>query len=951
MRRGDQQPRALLFDGSPLLASGVFVDAAGVPHTGRDAQRLAGSEPERFDPHPKRRIDEGRVLLGSHEVPVEQLLAAGLRRVAVEARTAGVDPTGATVLTCPADWGQPRRAVLLAAARQAGLGQVRLLDEPIAAATYCMQVLGQQVPPFGCLGVFDFGGGTLDVAVVRREPAGLRVLATGGLDDLGGLDVDSALVAHLGQLVGVRDPRLWERLREPRGLAEQRDRQAFWAEVRSAKEMLSRTAAAPLHVPGREEPMHLTREEVERIAGPLVARAVDETRRVLQRADVEPAALAGLLLVGGSSRMPLVASRLHARLGVAPAVPEQPELPVAYGALLAGMSGLAAGPVEGPVGGTSTFPVSGVGPVSAVPVSGGSVFPVSSVLGAEPVSGVPVSGSGFRPVSAGGPVPGSPVAGPGSPAGPAAPLTGAAAGPAGGVGAASPWAGIGASGQPPAALPVSGVKRRRRPVVRVVAAAVSVAVLVGCVAGVVRGGSWLVDGFSDMVQGAGGSPSGGGLGPFGGGRSGGDLVQVTERPASGAGEVAAAAVNGHVVSAVVGLGSTEVVSLPVAGGEPRWTTTLEVEPTEVRLTPVGELIVVDAPDSATDGGDWIRSVLQESDGKLVWRGKWDRDRTDVVFLGGDVVVEIRDGIYDNAVVRVDLRTGKEKWRRAGPDDLLVIDSHRVEAMRQWTGPEAAAGPGVLPVASGTFVETITAGDVVVELDNVRGRGYLLDANTGKPRGSGSLPIVEDFWTAYDGFVVGQLNDDASPGRSVVAGFSVPGFKQEWSMPLAAGTTVDKVKPCGQHLVCVAVDARANDGDKTMALDVRTGLEKWSVGVEWSTEEDWFVTEGGLLFGEGLFGSLREAQVLDADGKPVREIEEGAAVRATAGGRMVLTDAAVQGGSDLQWFVWVEEVGAAKGTKGVPVGASIPDVVALAGDGVAVVTDDRRTLVLRSGELG
>jgi hypothetical protein len=64
-----------------------------------------------------------------------------------------------------------------------------------------------------------------------------------------------------------------------------------------------------------------------------VDRAVDETRRLLRDSRIGPADLAGIFLVGGASRMPLVASRLHARLGVAPAVPEQPELPVAYGAL------------------------------------------------------------------------------------------------------------------------------------------------------------------------------------------------------------------------------------------------------------------------------------------------------------------------------------------------------------------------------------------------------------------------------------------------------------------------------------------------------------------------------------------------------------------------------------------------------------------------------------------
>ncbi len=332
--RGGAMPRALLFDGSPLLPSAVFVDAAGTLHGGRDAERLMVTDPARFEPYPKRRVNEGTVLLGDHEVAVTDLLAGVLRRVVAEAGLAGVHPTGATVLTCPADWGPQRRAVLQQAAAAAGLGPVALLEEPVAAAHYCAQVLGQQVAIGRCAAVFDFGGGTLDVTVVQRDPDGLRVLATGGLDDLGGADVDAALVGHLGHVVSMIAGSAWNRLVNARTTGELRDRRTFWSEVRAAKEMLSRTASAPVQVPGTDHSVHLTRDELERVAGPLVDRAVDETRRVLQRSGLDPAQLDAVLLVGGSSRLPMVATRLHARLGIAPVVPEQPELPVALGALL-----------------------------------------------------------------------------------------------------------------------------------------------------------------------------------------------------------------------------------------------------------------------------------------------------------------------------------------------------------------------------------------------------------------------------------------------------------------------------------------------------------------------------------------------------------------------------------------------------------------------------------------
>ncbi|GAA4672799.1 Hsp70 family protein [Phytohabitans rumicis] len=333
VRRDGQQPRSLLFDGSPLLPSCVYAAPGGELHTGRDAERLAQVDPGGFDPHPKRTVDQDVVLLGHHEFAPAALIGAVLGRVARAAAEAGAGPSAPAILTCPADWGRRRRAVLLHGAQQAGIRVEALVDEPVAAGTYCLDILDVAVGQ--ALVVFDFGGGTLDVAAMRREPDGLRVLATGGLDNLGGLDVDAALVGQLGQLLGVRDPALWQRLANPTDAAALRDRRAFWAEVRAAKEMLSRTTSAPVPLPGDVGALHLTREELDRVAGPLVDRAVDETRRLLRDSRIGPDQLAGIFLVGGASRMPLVASKLHARLGVAPAVPEQPELPVAFGALRA----------------------------------------------------------------------------------------------------------------------------------------------------------------------------------------------------------------------------------------------------------------------------------------------------------------------------------------------------------------------------------------------------------------------------------------------------------------------------------------------------------------------------------------------------------------------------------------------------------------------------------------
>ena len=341
LRTSDGRTRPLLFDGQPLLPSAVYRDSAGRLHVGRDALRLGYAEPDRFEPNPKRHIDAESVLLGAVGVPVADLLAALLAAVAREAvAVAGFLPPA--VLTYPAGWGGRRRDVLVDALARAGWpGSTLLVPEPVAAARYFADVLRRPVPVSSALAVFDFGAGTLDIAVVRNEGLSdgrprFAVAASGGVDDLGGLDLDAAVVAHLGKSLAGAEPAAWAALTEPVTLAQWRARRQFWEDVRGAKEMLSRAQLAPVPVPGVEHAVHLTRDEFEAAADPLIRRGVAEAGAVLKAAGLTAGELAGLFLVGGSSRVPMVARLLHSELGIAPTVLEQPELPVAEGAIVAG---------------------------------------------------------------------------------------------------------------------------------------------------------------------------------------------------------------------------------------------------------------------------------------------------------------------------------------------------------------------------------------------------------------------------------------------------------------------------------------------------------------------------------------------------------------------------------------------------------------------------------------
>jgi hypothetical protein len=420
----DGRVRPLLFDGAPLLPSAVIMDERGALTAGREALHAARVRPEYFEPNPKRRIDDGTVLLGESEVPVRDLIAATLRRVVEEAdRVLGARPE--TVLTHPASWGARRCQVLRDAAERAGLAAPVLVAEPVAAGTYFVRVHGARLPVGSVAVVYDLGAGTFDASVLRRTAAGFDVLACEGLPDAGGLDIDAALVAFLGAVYGSRNGALWQRLERPLSTTDRRARRLLWDDVRGAKEALSRTSSSTIVIPLLDEDAPLGREQLEQLARPILDRTVAATANALREGDVRRAELACVFLVGGASRIPLAATLLHTAFGVAPTVIEQPEMVVAEGSLHASTNastmdagtdatpaplwstGVVVAPVSPPVGPVSAAPVSGTAmpaPVSVPPVS---VPPVSVPPVSTPFAGPP-SGAPFAAPPA---MPGSPVSG------------------------------------------------------------------------------------------------------------------------------------------------------------------------------------------------------------------------------------------------------------------------------------------------------------------------------------------------------------------------------------------------------------------------------------------------------------------------------------------------------------------------------------------------------------
>jgi hypothetical protein len=205
-------------------------------------------------------------------------------------------------------------------------------------------VLGRDVPIGSVVVVHDFGAGTFDASVVARTSDGFEVLAVDGRDDIGGLDVDAAIVDHLRTTSEVGDGPEWRRLIEPETVADRRAQRQLWDDVRIVKERLSRAQSADLVLPLLNTEVHLTRDELEKLARPVLDQTVQVTRSLIRWAELPEGRLAGVFLVGGASRIPLVATLLHRELGEAPVVIEQPELVVAEGSILADAALLASGP-------------------------------------------------------------------------------------------------------------------------------------------------------------------------------------------------------------------------------------------------------------------------------------------------------------------------------------------------------------------------------------------------------------------------------------------------------------------------------------------------------------------------------------------------------------------------------------------------------------------------------
>ncbi len=341
--------------GDALVPSIVSIDVSGAVSVGREAERRLLTDPLRTVYSVKRLMGRGaddvrgeaaqfpfrlsgeaggvvRVGLGDRELTPPEISAFILRELKRRAEEyfleqGEFDPeVDRAVITVPAYFNDAQRTATRDAGRIAGLEVLRIINEPTAASL----AYGLDQRRSGTIAVYDFGGGTFDISILRVEDGVFQVLATNGDTHLGGDDIDQLLVALvLGEsdLGSPVDPARLQAVR--RAVI-----QAKW-DLSELDETVIRVADPA--VPASAAPLlerRLSRTEFERMVRPVVERTLEPCRLALADAGLDPSQIDEAVLVGGSTRIPLVRRSVEELFRRPPHAELNPDEVVAVGAAI-----------------------------------------------------------------------------------------------------------------------------------------------------------------------------------------------------------------------------------------------------------------------------------------------------------------------------------------------------------------------------------------------------------------------------------------------------------------------------------------------------------------------------------------------------------------------------------------------------------------------------------------
>ena len=325
-----------LGDHSDAVPSVLFLREDDVFLVGDAAERRAISDPSRVAREFKRRMgDAVPKILAGQTYSATTLTAYMIGWVVDRVAEREGGPPDHVALTCPASWGEHRRSALTTAANRAGMdttgrSTLGLMTEPEAAASH--YAARHRLLTGTAVAVYDFGGGTFDAAVVRKTADGFELCgAARGNDSIGGVDIDAIVLqlitGQIGNLLTTDDDDPLQR--------------AALAQLRSAavlaKEALSADPVCdvPVILPLGNRLVQISRAEVEDRIRPLVADTIRTLRLTIGESGLASSELAGVLLVGGSSRIPLVSQLVSSELGLPILKDAHPKHAVCLGAAMA----------------------------------------------------------------------------------------------------------------------------------------------------------------------------------------------------------------------------------------------------------------------------------------------------------------------------------------------------------------------------------------------------------------------------------------------------------------------------------------------------------------------------------------------------------------------------------------------------------------------------------------